>query len=202
VRSRQRPAGESRRAPIPWIEVPTISRFHGVAIRIYPEDHGYPHFHVWAAGREAKIRINPVEVIEDGLTRKQMRMVKAWAALHQPELEENLATRDERCNSGSNRAMGVIRANYEIVAVEVVRFGVLALTFADGLEGEVALDGHLRGPVFDRARTPAGFAEVFVDEEGGTIAWPGDADLAPDTLYFRVKSGEWPADLNRSAPEH
>ncbi|MBS1863477.1 MAG: DUF2442 domain-containing protein [Actinobacteria bacterium] len=44
---------------------------------------------------------------------------------------------------------------------------------------------------------PQGFAEVFVDEEGGTIAWPGEADLAPDTLYIRVKTGEWPAGLNR-----
>jgi hypothetical protein len=27
----------------------------------------------------------------------------------------------------------------------------------------------------------------------GTIAWPGEVDLAPDTLYERVKTGEWPS---------
>jgi hypothetical protein len=85
--------------------------------------------------------------------------------------------------------------NPDITSVSVVRYGVLALTFADGLEGEVDLTGHLWGPVFERVRTPEGFAEVFVDEEGGTIAWPGEVDLAPDTLYIRVKTGEWPPDL-------
>jgi Protein of unknown function (DUF2442) len=48
------------------------------------------------------------------------------------------------------------------------------------------------GPVFEEARTPEGFAKVAVDEETGTIAWPGEADLAPDTLYERVRTGMWP----------
>lgn len=88
----------------------------------------------------------------------------------------------------------------DITAVSVVRYGVVALTFADGLEGEVDLNGHLWGPVFERVRTPAGFAEVYVDEETGTITWPGEVDLAPDTLYIRVKTGEWPPGLSE-APE-
>jgi hypothetical protein len=84
----------------------------------------------------------------------------------------------------------------DITAVRVVRHEVVALTFADGLEGEVDLRGHPWGPVFERVRTPEGFAEVYVDEEGGTIAWPGEVDLAPDTLYIRVKTGDWPAGVN------
>lgn len=86
--------------------------------------------------------------------------------------------------------------DYRIVAVTVPRHGVVHLTFADGLRGEVDLSDEIWGPVFERVRTPAGFAEVYVDEEGGTIAWPGEVDLAPDTLYIRVKTGEWPADMN------
>lgn len=42
------------------------------------------------------------------------------------------------------------------------------------------------------ARTPEGFAEVNVDPETGTVCWPGGADLAPDTLYERVRTGVWP----------
>jgi hypothetical protein len=84
----------------------------------------------------------------------------------------------------------------DITAVRVVCHEVVALTFADGLEGEVDLRGHLWGPVFERVRTPEGFAEVYVDEETGTITWPGEVDLAPDTLYIRVKTGEWPAGVN------
>jgi hypothetical protein len=88
--------------------------------------------------------------------------------------------------------MELIGLTPDVTAVRVVRHGVIALTFEDGLEGELEILSHLWGPVFERARTPAGFAEVYVDEEGGTIAWPGEVDLAPDTLYVRVKTGEWP----------
>jgi Protein of unknown function (DUF2442) len=80
----------------------------------------------------------------------------------------------------------------DITAVEVVRHGVLRLTFADGLSGEVNVLARMRGPVFEDARTPGGFAGVETDAETGTVVWPGGADLAPDTLYERVRSGTWP----------
>jgi hypothetical protein len=88
--------------------------------------------------------------------------------------------------------MEMIDCEYAITDVEVIRFGVLALTFEDGLEGEVDLSGHIWGPVFERVRTPEGFNEVYVNRELGTVTWPGEVDLAPDTLYIRVKTGEWP----------
>ena len=60
---------------------------------------------------------------------------------------------------------------------------------------QVEIASRMRGPVFERARTAEGFAEVFVDAEIGTVTWPGGADLAPDTLYERVRSGAWPVDV-------
>ncbi len=80
----------------------------------------------------------------------------------------------------------------DITAATVVRHGVLKLTFADGLEGEVEVIDRMRGPVFDRARTREGFAVAALDSEIGTVVWPGGADLAPDTLYERVLTGAWP----------
>jgi len=80
----------------------------------------------------------------------------------------------------------------DITAAEVVRHGVLRLTFADGLSGQVDVLDRMRGPVFKGARTSDGFARVEVDSETGTVVWPGGADLAPDTLYERVRSGAWP----------
>lgn len=80
----------------------------------------------------------------------------------------------------------------DIVAVSVVRHGVLRLTFADGLIGEVDVLDRMRGPVFEQARAPEGFGAVQVDGESGTVVWPGGADLAPDTLYERVRTGLWP----------
>lgn len=80
----------------------------------------------------------------------------------------------------------------DITTATVVRHGVLRLTFADGLVGEVDVLDRMRGPVFEQARTPTGFAAVSVDPETGTVVWPGGADLAPDTLYERVSTGMWP----------
>lgn len=80
----------------------------------------------------------------------------------------------------------------DITQVAVVSHGVLRLAFADGTTGEVAVLERMRGPVFERARTTEGFARVSVDSETGTVVWPGGADLAPDTLYERVRTGAWP----------
>jgi Protein of unknown function (DUF2442) len=80
----------------------------------------------------------------------------------------------------------------DITAAEVARHGVLRLTFADGLSGEVDVLNRMGGPVFEDARTLDGFARVETDTETGTVVWPGGADLAPDTLYERVRSGTWP----------
>ncbi len=80
----------------------------------------------------------------------------------------------------------------DITAVSVVRHGILHLTFADGISGDVDVLDRMSGPVFETARSAAGFADVKVDEETGTIIWPGGADLAPDTLYIRLTTGLWP----------
>lgn len=53
------------------------------------DDHGYPHFHAHHAEGQAKVRIDNLEVIESTLGRRQLRLVLAWAELHQEELSEN-----------------------------------------------------------------------------------------------------------------
>jgi hypothetical protein len=53
----------------------------------------------------------------------------------------------------------------DIVEAAVPRHGVLRLRFADGLTGDVEVLDRMRGPVFERARTPEGFAKVSVDPE-------------------------------------
>ncbi len=50
----------------------------------------------------------------------------------------------------------------------------------------------MRGRVFEEARALEGFAKVTIDHETGAVTWPGGADLAPDTLYERVRTGAWP----------
>lgn len=79
----------------------------------------------------------------------------------------------------------------DITNVNVVRHETLRLTFADGLVGVDVLE-RMHGPVFSQARSSAAFEQVHLDAETGTVVWPGGADLAPDTLYERVRIGIWP----------
>ena len=69
--------------------MPTISRFFGITIAMYFDDHGHPHFHAKHADGSAKVRIDEVEVIDSSLPERQLRLVLAWAELHQQELLEN-----------------------------------------------------------------------------------------------------------------
>jgi hypothetical protein len=69
--------------------VPTISRFHGIVIAMYFDDHDPPHFHARHAGAQARIRIDTLEVLDSTLGRRQLRLAVAWAELRQAALEED-----------------------------------------------------------------------------------------------------------------
>jgi hypothetical protein len=62
----------------------------------------------------------------------------------------------------------------------------LKLSFADGSTGIVDGARWVLGEdagVFAELRDPTAFAQVSVDPEAGTIVWPNDLDIDPDTLY-------------------
>ena len=65
--------------------MPTISRFFGIVIAMFYDDHEPPYFHARAADGAAKVQIDTLEVIESTLGRRQLRFVLAWAELHQGE---------------------------------------------------------------------------------------------------------------------
>jgi hypothetical protein len=69
--------------------MPTISRFMGITITMYFDDHAPPHFHARAAGHSAKVRIDTLEAIASDLPRREHRLVLAWAEMHARELDLN-----------------------------------------------------------------------------------------------------------------
>jgi hypothetical protein len=60
------------------------------------------------------------------------------------------------------------------------------LTFNDGSDGSVDFEPWLAGPVFEPLRDAGYFRKFFLD--GGTVAWPNGADIAPETLYESVRA--------------
>ena len=69
--------------------MPEISRFFGIIIRMYFDDHDPAHFHAIYGEHEALVGISPIVVLRGGLPRRAKSMAIEWAALHQLELMEN-----------------------------------------------------------------------------------------------------------------
>ena len=75
-----------------------------------------------------------------------------------------------------------------MTSVEVLDGYRLRLAFEDGATGDVDLTDELWGPVFAPLKDRSLFAQVSVDDMGGTIVWPNGADFAPEWLYEVVAS--------------
>jgi hypothetical protein len=62
------------------------------------------------------------------------------------------------------------------------------VSFEDGLTAEVDLAYLLDyGGVFEPLRDIGYFRQLRADPEAGTIVWPNEADIAPETLYARAR---------------
>ena len=69
--------------------MPEISRYFGIIIRMYFDDHPPPHFHAIYGQNEIQVAINPITILRGKLPRRAESMVFEWAALHQQELMDN-----------------------------------------------------------------------------------------------------------------
>jgi hypothetical protein len=69
--------------------MPEISRFFGIVIKMYYNDHYPPHFHAEYNEHTAEISVETLEIIEGNLPRRVLSLVLEWAALHRAELREN-----------------------------------------------------------------------------------------------------------------
>ncbi len=72
--------------------MPEISRFLGIVITMYFNDHNPPHFHVRYEEHRALIGIEPLELREGQLPPRVLGLVMEWGEIHQSELMENWTT--------------------------------------------------------------------------------------------------------------
>lgn len=66
--------------------MPEISRFFGIVIKMFFDDHNPPHFHAEYAGSIALIGIRTLSAFSGRLPPRAMGLVIEWATLHQQEL--------------------------------------------------------------------------------------------------------------------
>ncbi|HYN42823.1 MAG TPA: DUF4160 domain-containing protein [Thermoanaerobaculia bacterium] len=69
--------------------MPTISAFFGILIRMFYNDHGPAHFHAEYQGERASFDFNGTVIDGQMRSRTARQLVKEWADLHRPELEED-----------------------------------------------------------------------------------------------------------------
>jgi hypothetical protein len=69
--------------------MPEISRFFGIVVTMYFNDHNPPHFHVRYESYRAKVRIADAVVIDGDLPQRVAALVAEWVHLHGGELERN-----------------------------------------------------------------------------------------------------------------
>lgn len=72
--------------------MPEISRFLGIIIYMYFNDHDPPHFHARYNEFRGKLTINELQLIEGRLPKRVLALVLEWANNNRTELLENWET--------------------------------------------------------------------------------------------------------------
>lgn len=87
----------------------------------------------------------------------------------------------------------------EVTKVEYRGEYVYHILFDDGLQGEIDFSVYLsREAIFEPLKDRAFFSRATV--EGGAIAWPNGADIAPETIYEKLLHGGKPHKRPRKKP--
>ena len=84
-------------------------------------------------------------------------------------------------------------AHWRLAEVKILSNYRLSVKFLDGTRGEVDLSRLILGAqagVFSLLRDPSIFTKAYI--EYGAVTWPGEIDLAPDSMYDQIKRhGTW-----------
>jgi hypothetical protein len=83
----------------------------------------------------------------------------------------------------------IVRSTPILIEAHSLGGHTVHVRFEDGTIADVDLSYLLDyGGVFEPLRDPTYFAQLRADAEAGTIVWPNNADIAPETLYAHPRS--------------
>jgi len=68
--------------------MPEISRFMGMVIQLYYDDHLVPHIHVRQAESRCRIDLNGI-LLDGNISLPKLHIIKRWISLHHSELLKN-----------------------------------------------------------------------------------------------------------------
>jgi hypothetical protein len=76
--------------------MPTLSIFFGLIIRMFYRDHQPPHIHVQYQNDHAMVDIATGDIREGSLSARSLRFIQAWVEIHRDDLYANW----ELCRNG------------------------------------------------------------------------------------------------------
>jgi len=69
--------------------MPEVSRFYGIIIAFYYNEHNPPHFHAKYSEFKAEIDIRTLQILKGELPKRAKTMVLEWADEHRDELMQD-----------------------------------------------------------------------------------------------------------------
>jgi len=69
--------------------MPEITRFFGIIIAMFFDEHNPPHFHARYGSEKASIEIDSLRILEGSLPPRVLGLVVEWASQHTEELFAN-----------------------------------------------------------------------------------------------------------------
>ncbi len=68
--------------------MPEISRFYGIIIKMFFNEHNPPHFHAEYQGFKVSISIKD-GIVEGKMPKRALKLIFEWLEIHKDELTEN-----------------------------------------------------------------------------------------------------------------
>ena len=166
--------------------MPEISRFFGIIIRMFYDDHNPPYFHAYYQGNQAVFDLCG-NITKGSLQSKTAtKLVREWVDLHLDEIEKdwNLAKEDKELLKIEPLDQFMWNLN-EIIELKYKKEYIYHIKFDNGVEGDLNFSSYLsRGNVFSCFSDKKFFSKAKI--EGGTISWPNGVDIAPETIYEKI----------------
>ncbi len=78
--------------------------------------------------------------------------------------------------------------HYDLKEIKILDGHKLFVRFADDKQGIVDFSTIIqKGGVFSALQQREHFEQAYIDPDWSVLCWPGDIDIAPETLYESVK---------------
>lgn len=77
---------------------------------------------------------------------------------------------------------------FDIIEAKYIEEYKIRVSFENGKEGIVDLKEYRKkGGLFDSLKDKNYFIKFYINKDLGTICWPNGLDIAPETLFSKLK---------------